>query len=174
MKILTFGATNSKNSINKKLANYASSLINDSVINAIDLNNYEMEIYSVDREKETGIPEQANKLFKEIGESDLIVISFAEYNGSYTSAYKNIFDWMSRIDMKVFQNKKVIFLSTSGGKFGASSVLKSATDSVGYFSGNLIGSMSLPSYYENFDEDNNKIKNKDFDIKLKKIISKIN
>lgn len=173
MKVLAFGATNSKESINKKLVKYATTLTNSDNIEILDLNDYEMKIYSVDREKESGIPDEAKKLFNKIGSADLIIISFAEYNGSYTSAYKNIFDWMSRIDMKVFQNKKVIYLSTSGGQFGAASVLKSATDSIGYFAGNLVGSMSLPSYYENFNEEKNEIINEEFNNKLKEIISKI-
>ena len=50
-KILAFGASNSKNSINNKLATYTVNKIapDESII--IDLNDFEMPIYSEDREK---------------------------------------------------------------------------------------------------------------------------
>ena len=53
-KILAFGASNSINSINKRLASYTAKMISpvESVI--IDLNDFEMPIYSEDREKKRG------------------------------------------------------------------------------------------------------------------------
>ena len=63
-KILAFGASNSKNSINNKLATYTVNKIapDESII--IDLNDFEMPIYSEDREKIGGIPEKALKFKK--------------------------------------------------------------------------------------------------------------
>ena len=55
MKLLAFAATNSSQSINKALVTYASQLIEaDTTI--LDLNDYEMPIYSSDRESKNGIP----------------------------------------------------------------------------------------------------------------------
>lgn len=151
MKVLAFGASNSKNSINKKLALYAAQQLKDAEINLIDLNDFEMPIYSEDREKEAGIHNLAQAFYKEITEADMVVISFAEHNGSYTSAYKNLFDWVSRVDMKVFQNKFVLMLATSPGVSGGQNVLKAAQLSAPYFAANVIGAISLESFYENFD-----------------------
>ena len=97
-KILAFGASNSKNSINSKLATYTVNKIapDESII--IDLNDFEMPIYSEDREKIGGIPEKALKFKKLISECDGIVISLAEHNGAYTAAFKNIFDWISVVE----------------------------------------------------------------------------
>ncbi|MGB1252044.1 MAG: NADPH-dependent FMN reductase, partial [Candidatus Promineifilaceae bacterium] len=50
MTILAFGASNSRNSINKALVTYAATLINNDV-EIIDLNDFEMPIYSQDREQ---------------------------------------------------------------------------------------------------------------------------
>ena len=76
-------------------------------------------VISEDREAELGKPELAQQFFDKLGRGDAIMISFAEHNGSYTAAYKNLFDWTSRIDQKVFQNKPMILLATSPGPGGA-------------------------------------------------------
>ena len=153
MKILAFAATSSRKSINKQLVSYATSLIdpNEHDVEIIDLNDYEMPLYSVDREAELGQLEPARAFIDKIASSDAIVISFAEHNGSYTVAYKNIFDWASRITMQVFQGKRMVMLSTSPGPGGAGSVLKSAVESSVFFDGEVVGKLSVPSFYDNFD-----------------------
>ena len=108
--ILTLGASTSHNSINKKLANYASNLINDYQIIGIDLNNFEMPIYSVDRENANGVHAKAVEFKKLISESSGIVISLAEHNGSYTAAFKNIIDWTSRLEGKLWDDKPMLFI----------------------------------------------------------------
>ena len=47
-KIVAFGASSSKKSINKQFASYAASLISDADSIIIDLNDFEMPIYSID------------------------------------------------------------------------------------------------------------------------------
>ena len=162
MKILAFAATSSKKSINKQLASYATHLLPDidqHEIEILDLNDYELPLFSEDREADIGQPQLARDFLTKIGESDAIIISFAEHNGSYTVAYKNTFDWASRINPKVFQNKPLLLLSTSPGPGGASSVLTAATTSAPFFDGEVIASFSLPSFYENFDSEQGHITN---------------
>jgi len=153
MKILAFAATSSSKSLNKQLVSYATSLIdaNEHAIEIIDLNDYELPLYSEDREAELGQPVPARAFIDKIATSDAIVISFAEHNGSYTAAYKNIFDWASRITRQVFQGKQMVMLSTSPGPGGAGNVLKSAVESSVFFGGNVVGKLSVPSFYDNFD-----------------------
>jgi len=153
MKILAFAATSSRNSINRQLVNYTASLINNHghEVEIIDLNDYELPLYSQDREAEIGQPELAHQFISKIADSDAIVISFAEHNGSYTVAYKNIFDWASRISMQVFQGKKMVMLATSPGPGGARNVLRSAVESSGYFNGKGVGQLSVPNFYDVFD-----------------------
>jgi len=151
MKILAFAASSSRQSINKKLAAYALSQFGDAETELLDLNDYELPIYSIDKENETGIPHKAHEFFEKIGNSDALIIAFAEHNGSYTAAYKNIFDWMSRIDQKVFQAKPMVMLAASPGKSGAKNVLAQATNSAPYFGGELKGSLSIANFYSAFD-----------------------
>lgn len=151
MKVLAFGASSSKTSINKSFATYAANLIPNAEVEVLDLNDYELPLFSTDKEEELGQPELAKQFFAKIGNADAIVVSFAEHNGSYTAAYKNLFDWTSRIDMKVFQNKPMLLLATSPGPGGASSVLAAAKGSAPFFAADVKGDFSLPSFYDNFD-----------------------
>lgn len=159
MKILAFAATSSSKSINKKLVSYASSLLEGTETEIIDINNYELPLFSEDREAELGHPELAKAFLDKIGDSDAVIISFAEHNGSYTAAYKNLFDWASRINPKVFQNKPMVMLATSPGPGGASSVLAAATASAPYFDGDVKASVSVPSFYDNYDSEQGQINN---------------
>ncbi len=149
--ILAFGASNSSNSINQTLAAYAASLVDGAEVNLINISDFGSALYSEDREKASGIPEEAQRFYQLIGEADAVIVSFAEHNGSYTAAYKNLFDWTSRINMQVFQNKPVVYLATSPGPGGAQSVLAAATGSAPYFAANVKASVSIPSFYDNFD-----------------------
>ncbi|MDO6497973.1 NADPH-dependent FMN reductase [Photobacterium sanguinicancri] len=159
MKVLAFAASNSKQSINKQLATAASQLINEADVEVLDINDYEMPIFSMEREQELGQPAQAQAFFKKIGEADALIISFAEHNGSYTAAYKNLFDWTSRIDQKVFQGKPMLLLSTSPGPGGASNVLAAAVGSAPYFAGDVKAQLSVPSFYDNFDPSTSTVTN---------------
>ena len=152
MKILAFGASTSKKSINKTLAEFTASLVPDATVEVLDLNDYVLPIYSEDLEKEIGQPAAAAAFFEKIGSADGLVVSFAEHNGSYTAAYKNLFDWVSRIDQKVFQDKPTVYLATSPGPGGAGSVLASAKGSTQFFGVDLRAAVSVPNFYDVFDD----------------------
>ena len=168
MKILAFAATSSTKSINAQLVRYSTGLIEDSdvEIETINLNDYELPLFSEDREAELGQPELAQAFLGKIANSDALIISFAEHNGSYTVAYKNIFDWASRINQKVFQHKPMVLLATSPGPGGASSVLAAAASSAPYFYGDVKASISVPSFYDNFDVEQQQVINDDINNQL--------
>lgn len=173
MKVIAFAASSSKNSINKKLVTYASSLLEDVQVDILDINDYELPLFSQDKEEELGQPDLAKAFLEKIAESDAIVISFAEHNGSYTAAFKNLFDWASRINPKVYQNKPMILLSTSPGPGGASSVLAAAENSAPYFDGQVKATLSVPSFYENFDMESGRINNDEINLQLKQTIQSL-
>ena len=54
MKIIAFGASSSNDSINKKLATYAASLVKNAEVEILDLNDFQIPLFSIDVEKETG------------------------------------------------------------------------------------------------------------------------
>ena len=152
-KIIAFGASSSKNSINKQLANYVANQFQNANVDLLDLNDYEMPLYSVDKEKNQGIPELAKAFFAKLGNADLILISFAEHNGAYSTAFKNIFDWISRIDGNTFQGKQMLLLATSPGPRGGSTVLEIAKNRFPFQGGKVLNSFSLPTFQDNFEAD---------------------
>lgn len=152
MKILAFGASNSKQSMNRQLAIYTAKQFKTADITILNLNDFEMPIYGIDKEIENGIPTEAFKMAEYIDESDLIIISLAEHNGSYTTAFKNILDWVSRIsNRKTFGEKKLFLLATSDGKRGAADVLEAAVKRFPFIGGNVLSTFSLPLFSQNFD-----------------------
>jgi len=128
-------------------------------------------LFSSDREEELGHPDLAKAFYQKIGEADALVISFAEHNGSYTAAYKNLFDWTSRIDAKVFQGKDMVLLATSPGPGGARNVLKAAETSAPFFGGNVKASLSVAKFFDNFDSERNKISSSEIDEELQKALA---
>ncbi len=173
MKLLAFAASNSRKSINKQLVTHASSLVGDAAVEILDLNDYELPLYSVDREVELGQPQLAKAFITKIAASDAVMISFAEHNGSYSAAYKNLFDWSSRISKKVFQDKPLVLLATSPGPGGAASVLAAATQSAPYFGGHVTASLSIPGFYENFDVEHGTLRNEGLKAKLTEAVNSL-
>lgn len=157
MKIVAFGASTSKNSINKALATHAAHLFKNAQVEILDLNDLATPLFNVDLEAETGHPENARRFLHKIGSADLLVISLAEHNASYSAAFKNLLDWASRIDGKVFQNKPIFLLATSPGARGGQSVLEAAKHRFPYMGGVIEATFSLPEFFKNFSTEKNEL-----------------
>lgn len=173
MKIIAFAGSNSSTSINKKLVTYAAQLFENANSEILDLNRYESPLFSVDVEKEIGVSEEAQEFLKKLKEADLLIVSLAENNGNYSTAFKNLFDWCSRIEKEVFQNKPMLLMATSPGARGGKSVLEIAENNLPRYGANIVDVFSLPSFNDNFELESNSISNKELDTELKQKIKKI-
>ena len=149
--LLCFGASNASNSINVKLTRFATTFFSEMTINLIDLNDYEMPIFSIDREQNSGIPAAAYQFKEQIRQADGLLISFAEHNGSYSVAFKNVMDWTSRIEKSMWLDKPMCLLATSPGGRGAQDVLRAAVNRFQYMNGIVVSHYSLPFFQRNFD-----------------------
>jgi len=167
-QIIVFGGSTSSTSINKKLATFAATLLKETEFKVLDLNDYKVPIYSVDEEIANGIPDGALSLNDEFDAAAGFIVSLAEHNGSYAAAFKNLLDWVSRKEKKIFREKPLLLLATSPGGRGAATVLGTATLTFPHFGANVTGSFSLPSFNDNFKED--KIINSDFSSELAKLV----
>ncbi|MBR9757214.1 MAG: NAD(P)H-dependent oxidoreductase [Algicola sp.] len=149
--IIAFAGSSSKTSINKQLVTYAANLIDNVKPEVLDLNDFVVPLFSVDLEKSmAGQPENAHKFLNKLKQADALIVSLAEHNGAYTAVFKNLFDWISRIDRKVFYNKPMLLMATSPGARGGQSVLAMAKDRFPRHEANIVGVFSLPKFNENF------------------------
>lgn len=152
-RILVFAGSNSSTSINRTLARYAASRLEGVEKLELDLNDYEMPLYSADREKADGVPAKAISFHREVSGSDGLVLSLAEHNGSYTAAFKNLFDWTSRHESKVWADNPMLLLSTSPGGRGGAGVMAAALATFPRLGANIAAHFSLPSFGQNFDRE---------------------
>lgn len=164
-KIIAFAGSNSKKSINKALATFAASLLKNVEVEVLDLNDFQVPVYGIDEETANGIPQMATSFLKKIHSSDGIILSLAEHNGNFSAAFKNIYDWSSRIEQKLWNNIPMLLMATSPGARGGASVLSIAKSGFPYMGGNLIADFSLPSFYDHFKD--GKIVNEEFMVSLK-------
>ena len=173
MNIVAFGASTSTTSINKALATFAASLIESAEVTVLDLNDYQVPLFSEDCEKADGLPSAAKQFLADLSHADALVISFAEHNGHYPAAFKNLFDWATRINREVYQHKPAVYLATSPGPGGAASVLAAATKSAQFFGGDVRASVSIPSFYDNFDLSKGEITNPDLLVQVQEAVAKL-
>lgn len=152
MKVLAFAASNSRNSINKKFVEFTLNQVEADQKTILDLNDFPAPIYGIDLENEVGIPKSIESFANYIDAADVLLISLAEHNGSYTSVFKNIFDWLSRNKTKCFEGKKMILLSTSPGARGGRNVMDAALTRFPIHGAEILGHLCLPSFKDNFDE----------------------
>ncbi|MEL6919893.1 MAG: NAD(P)H-dependent oxidoreductase [Pseudomonadota bacterium] len=157
MKVLAFAASNNSKSINRALVGYAAAQLQGlhaaAQVEFLDINDYEMPIYSPDRQNADGIHPLAQNLFDKIGDADALIVSFAEYNGFVTAAWKNIYDWMSRIDQKVWQDKPFILLAASPGRRAGANVLQTQEQTAPFFGMDIKGKYSVGSWADAWDGD---------------------
>ncbi|MBQ0734107.1 NADPH-dependent FMN reductase [Aquimarina celericrescens] len=168
--ILAFAGSNSSTSINDRLVKYVASEIKDHQVKVINLTSYEMPMYSEDEEKNS-FPGMAMALKQEISEVDALIISVNEHNGSWSAFFKNIVDWLSRLDRNFLEGKKVLLMSTAPGKRGGLSSLEYAKTVLPRFGAEITESFSFPSFYENFSSESNSVTNETLLLGLKQVLS---
>ena len=153
MKILAFGGSTSSSSINRQLANHAAGKVPAGEVTNLDLSQFTLPIYSSDEEETNGIPADAQAFKDLINSHDGIIVSLAEHNGSYAAAFKNLYDWVSRIDQNVWSDKPMLLMASSPGGRGGATVLDAAKATFPRMGANLKAAFSLPSFYDHFSAD---------------------
>src|SRR5690625_2240779 len=157
-KILAVVGTNNKKSVNKKLVKYVSGLLKDVEIKLQDWTHFDAPIYSIDWEKERGIPVDIQILQNTLAEYEGIIIAVTEHNLTVSSFLKNIIDWLSRADDQFLKDKKILLMSTSDDEKGSANALEYMKKITPVFGVKVVESFSLPLFSENFDEEKNTLK----------------
>lgn len=151
-RLLALAASNNPDSINRELVAYAASQIPDADVTLLDMQPYsDIPLYSPVRQQRDGFPPEIQQLYALLKEYDGILLASPEYNGSMPAAFKNVVDWISRIDMQFFGQKPLLLLSTSPGPNGGASNLRHLASLVPFWGAQLTGSYSLGSFQAHFD-----------------------
>jgi NAD(P)H-dependent FMN reductase len=152
-KILAFAGSNSSTSINHEFITHIANRINGHQIKVIKLMEYDIPMFSVDKQNTNGFPLDIQVIKNLISEHNALIISVNEHNGMVSAFFKNILDWLSRLDKNFLADKKILLVSTSPGARGAASSLEYTKGILSRFGGQVIESFSFPSFNDNFDND---------------------
>lgn len=150
-KILVFAGSSSSKSINHALVSSVANQIVGHEVEIIRLTDYELPMYGIDSEINEGFPLNLTRIKNKIDKADALIISVNEHNGTISSFFKNILDWLSRMELKFLAGKKVLLMSTSPGRRGAASALAYTESVLPRFGAEVVSSFSFPSFNENFD-----------------------
>nr|WP_314496252.1 NAD(P)H-dependent oxidoreductase [uncultured Chryseobacterium sp.] len=174
MKILAIAGSNSDTSINRQLVTYATTLFENAEVEIVDMNDFEMPIYKHQREVANGVPQEAQDFAAKIDAADVLLVSLSEHNGTYSTAFKNVFDWTSRIKNRAVWNEvPMLLMATAPGGRGGLGVLEAAEKRFPLHGGNIIDTFTLPFFNDQFDKENQKIAHPEKETELREKVNKI-
>lgn len=153
-EILALAGSNSSTSINFKLVQYTSALVQGHDIQELNMAKHPFPMFSEDLEKQEGYPDALVDLKDEIQKVQGLILSVNEHNGNPSAYFKNVLDWLSRIDRKFLDGTKVFLMSASGGKRGGIGSLGVIENMLPRFGAEIVSTFSLPSFHENFKDGN--------------------
>lgn len=151
--ILALAGSNSSTSINFKLVKYTVSLVQQHDIQLINMVERAFPMFSEDLERAEGYSADLMKLKAEINSADGLILSVNEHNGNPSAYFKNVLDWLSRMDRNFLEGTKVFLMSTSGGRRGAKGSFTVIDGMLPRFGAEITASFSLPSFYKNFGDE---------------------
>ena len=115
----------------------------------------DLPIFSVDIERNEGYPEALKELIEQLKQADALLLALPEHNGFPPAFFKNLIDWMSRMDKQFLGNNPTVLLSTSPGSKGGANALERVAPSFKYWGAEVVGQYSVPFYKEAYDKENN-------------------
>lgn len=121
LHIVAFSSSLRADSLNRRLLLAAvdeARAVGGVTVDVLDLRDHPLPIYDADIQDRSGIPTEAHEVHDRIAVADALLVANPEYNGGYPAVFKNLVDWVSRIDMFVFHPRYVGLLSATPGKGG--------------------------------------------------------
>jgi NAD(P)H-dependent FMN reductase len=120
MKIFMFAAAMRAESTNKKLINIAASLLKEAQheVDLASFSEFMLPLYDGDMETAQGIPQAAKDFAARMHAAQAVIIASPEYNHSTPGTFKNLIDWVSRIQPLAWKNQYILLLSASPALVG--------------------------------------------------------
>lgn len=168
--MLVIVGSNSSTSINEQLTKAVLKEL-DLKNEFIDLKSVNIPMFSEDLERDIKSPEGILFLLEKLATHQHIFIATNEHNGTVSAFLKNIFDWLSRIQLKFLADKKVFILSTSNGKRGGLGANETLQKLVTRFGCEVFEYYAFSAFSDNFDINNQKITNETY---LQELENKLN
>ncbi|MDO5637709.1 MAG: NADPH-dependent FMN reductase [Myroides sp.] len=168
--MLVIVGSNSSTSINEQLTKAVLKEL-DLKNEFIDLKSLNIPMFSEDLERDIKSPEGILFLLEKLATHQHIFIATNEHNGTVSAFLKNIFDWLSRIQLKFLADKKVFILSTSNGKRGGLGANETLQKLVTRFGCEVFEYYAFSAFSDNFDINNQKITNETY---LQELENKLN
>lgn len=168
--MLVIVGSNSSTSINEQLTKAVLKEL-DLKNEFIDLKSLNIPMFSEDLEREIKSPGGILFLLEKLATHQHIFIATNEHNGTVSAFFKNIFDWLSRIQLKFLADKKVFILSTSNGKRGGLGANETLQKLVTRFGCEVLEYYAFSAFSDNFDTNNQKITNETY---LQELENKLN
>ncbi len=148
--ILAFAGSNSSTSINFELVRCTVALGEGHTVQFKDMAQYSFPMYRADDERSKGHPPEIVEFAADVRTAEGLILSVNEHNGNPSAYFKNLMDWLSRLDRKFMEGTKVLLMSTSGGKRGGMGSQEVTAKLLPRFGGEVVSSFSLPSFRDNF------------------------
>ena len=120
LRVLVFGASLRKGSLNATLAELAARAAEGAgaIVDRASLRDFDAPSYDGDDETAGRIPDGIHAFRKRIEDNDAFIIASPEYNGSMCGALTNVVDWTSRFRPQPFDGKHGLLLSASPSMAG--------------------------------------------------------
>lgn len=158
--VLAFAGSTREDSVNKKLVSEAADFARQmgADVTVIDLRDYPIPFYDGDLETREGMPAAAKQMRQLMIQSDLILISSPEYNGSLSAVLKNAIDWASRSEKagssrEAFKGKTFVIMSAGPGSGGGARGLVHLRSIIEHIGGTVIPQqIVVPNANNAFDE----------------------
>ncbi len=98
-------------------------------------------------------PSEITRIYDLIRSDNKFIIFTPEYNGYTTAYFKNILDWLSRIEHGFLKDIDVKIISVSPGRTGGASVRKILSDSMSFFGAKSVETYGFANYYTKVEEE---------------------
>lgn len=151
-KILAFAGSNSSTSINYRLVKHTLTKIEGHETRLLNMVNYPFPMYSEDEERQKGFSNSLIEFKDDIQKVDGLIISVSEHNSNPSAYFKNVLDWLSRLERKFLEGKHVLLMATSPGKRGGVGALDVVAQLLPRFGATLAATYSLSSFSQYFDD----------------------
>ncbi|GGW22514.1 NADPH-dependent FMN reductase [Arenibacter certesii] len=151
-ELVAFAGSNSTRSINFQLVKHTASLVTNKEVCLLNMTELVLPVYSDDLEREEGYAPVLTELLDEIRETKGLIVSVNEHNGNVSAFFKNLIDWLSRVDREFLKDTKILLMSSSRGRGGANGSQEIANKLLSRFGGEIVSTFSLPSFNHTFSE----------------------